>query len=262
MAWTGGTGTRKLTAIITATKLPGISLNEGSAKEPDWAVDVKSETNKTESWSLGLAAEDKVAAYGPSWGIRVIKTGVAEGVSVKLEVHSFDFGGSCTIRVTAEPEGGATGGSGAPFSLPQDTDGDKLADAWEKDQEYWYKDTPTTIKKAKYETGVGHEKSTGITAANDGESDQDLDAVASPVHAVFGDGISAFDEYRGLTIQGVHKRFNQLADDGPIGGSGGTALKDAFIFPEKKGQVDLFRGANTYLKPLGVLWHVIKKDEM
>jgi hypothetical protein len=53
ITWTGGTGTRELTATVTPTKARGTCLNMGELNLPDYAIDAESATNKAESWAKG-----------------------------------------------------------------------------------------------------------------------------------------------------------------------------------------------------------------
>jgi len=166
--------------------------------------------------------------------------------------------------------------------LPQDTDGDGLPDAWEMKQRLY---DPNLSAVKPYEIG----SATTVTGINDGESDLDIgyippgsttangervvDTSADPgtptkIHDEYGDGFTAFEEYRGAFVFGAFFRFDDLPNQGGPSnppGFGGPLVKDVFIH-EGTGYMQLTDVApvskSTMMAMHGISYHTIKADEM
>jgi hypothetical protein len=112
---------------------------------------------------------------------------------------------------------------------------------------------------------TGADPTSGLQGSSDKEDDSDLDVEL--LHEEFGDGFTAFDEYRGLKVQGMIQRVNEMVDDGPLQVQSGPQLKDVYVFADDDTGTwalgNLFPAENTYLGQFGMSWHkLIVKDEM
>ncbi|MBL9138358.1 MAG: hypothetical protein JNK85_20985 [Verrucomicrobiales bacterium] len=101
-------------------------------------------------------------------------------------VLCYDYGAAAKVKVTAITEAGEEIPAhldGKPdvkwLTLPQDDNGNRLADAWEKAEEVWGK----------------------ASAPNWDEADEPND------HETNGDGISLYEKYRGFKFGGEHERL-------------------------------------------------------
>jgi len=260
-SWSGSGGPRQIVAFLFSSNLQGMCTNSGDLTLPDFTV----EASRNPEWTIQGADISEYAGtqssntvdFSGGFPTAITTNPVPAGTVVPLKITSYDWGGTCVVRVVATPIGECV--SALPVVAPQDGDGDKLPDKWEDESGGYYKADRTFVPK--YDKGM--KKSDGLQAESDDEDDSDLDARATPVHTAFGDGLNAFDEYRGLTIKGVTQRTTELANDGPGGGKGGTHVKDLCVFD---GRVDkttaFFTSTNGFLQDYAVIWHLIEKKDM
>lgn len=131
-----------------------------------------------------------------------------------VRVTSFDYGGRCVVLVYENsPEGSL---AAPPIHAPHDSDADLLPDAWEL-----------------------RNKVAGSLTKLNAESDDDewpeqenkarTDRRFKPHR---GDGITAFEEYRGFVINARHFRLDEAT--GAFGGHGGPRTIDLFLHDVKQ----------------------------
>ncbi|HWA25164.1 MAG TPA: hypothetical protein VG734_05765 [Lacunisphaera sp.] len=110
--------------------------------------------------------------------------------TANVRVHAYDYGAWATLRVTATVPGGAQGkvkilGKETPdLTIPQDDDGNRVADSWEE--------------------AIGAK---GRTAP----SDDDDKPAGKP--GTNGDGLTMYEEYRGFVVKGTHIRTDPKRKD-------------------------------------------------
>ncbi|MBI4859330.1 MAG: hypothetical protein HY815_03595, partial [Candidatus Riflebacteria bacterium] len=128
--------------------------------------------------------------------------------------------------------------------LPVDTDGDDLSDSWEREVTSAAAVAPSL---------------TTLNATLDSDEDRFQQSL------IKGDGLSAFEEYRGFFVEGKHRRTNELQDDTPTGGKstvgdanrGGPFRKDVFIHDPNK----LFSTYGLLTTTYGASVHLITTGE-
>jgi hypothetical protein len=126
-------------------------------------------------------------------------------LDTQVVLSSFDYGGWGTLLVTAQDESGRDlrvrirGKETAELAVPQDENGNRIADAWER------------------ERGV---------SGKPGEAD---DETEPPGNGFPGDGLTLYEEYRGFAVQGAHvstepKRKDLFVADDTDGSAAGPGI--------------------------------------
>jgi len=143
----------------------------GSSRHPGVA------TNDVETCTSGICADDFSFSTTPG---TTSQTGAISAGKATVDLYSFDFGGQATISatVTGTVDGTAVTTT-ATRTFPVDTDGDRLPDFFETDHGFDPNDA----------FSIG-------TDVDDGE--QDVDTSASNTN--IGDGLTNFEEYRGIVL--------------------------------------------------------------
>ncbi len=260
--WTGGnyyTDKHKIVAyLVGVTRKPGLNINTGDTLDPDFVFDEA----LNPAWEF---PGDEAPTYDSLNRLTIVTKGeILAYTPVPIVVSSYDFGGTATIYAQA-----VECAPSQSYTFPVDFDTDGLPDAWETGKFFWTQDGG----RIAYNPGLT--VTPGIMAAQDGASDQDKDDRAAAVHTQLGDGLTAAEEYRGVTIQGVPGRLEEHstfgpANGGPSGDKGGPDVKDIFVYDgkytigkgPKKTSGDLFLGGNSYLSDFKCIWHKILLNEM
>lgn len=232
--------------------LKGSCDNQGKESLPDYIL----EAGDNPIWVI----VDGVPEYaGDQNRAAVTRDEYGPGEWVNIVVRSYDFG-AWTYVV-----GSAVGCPEKKDRMPKDSDEETLPDLWELGKRF-YDDAGNSLE---YSIGA---KAT-YAGEDDAESDRDggfvppgrrnntLPVEPAKVHDEPGDGFTAFEEYRGVFVQGKHYRMNELTNDGgPEVASShrGTAMKNIFILDPHKWVND--RGV--VLREHGVQFHRIKREEM
>ena len=259
--WTGEGDPKIITVTIKKGAFgwrKGQCLNKGKKEHPDYVFAQDNQVEKT-FWDIA----DGVPEYGVGMDLTAeSRKPVPADETHAIVITSYDWGGACTIEARAddcEPD---------EKELPRDRDTDKLPDRWEAATFFW-NDAAQKIQSY----NIGNPLTTG-TGDLDGDTDLDVGfetrfrprrrirtAFPSKIHDEVGDGFSAFEEYRGLFVQGGHFRMDELANDGGPTSRGrrarGTLLKNLFIHDP-----DSLIRPNRFLILHGIAFHRIKNDEM
>ena len=166
-------GVRFKFELVSTSAEPGYCLNapmEAFAdKEPDLTIDPSANPELTVT-AKGQVAETKTAAQ-----------------EATVAISAKDWGGWTTLRVTAIlPDGKTTvayvegKASTRELALPQDDNGNRIADAWEREHGILQKNYPA-----------------------------DWDGLEEPAdHKFPGDGISLYEKYRGFEFDGEHESLD------------------------------------------------------
>lgn len=165
--------------LVDVSKELGVCLNWPSKINAKSTFDLKIQQEKNPS--LHVTGDGQIAES---------EAGLKES---QIVITSYDWGAYGTLKVTAVYEDGhqdeahvQTGGSKSAASgglkIPQDENGNHIADSWEKS---YYGDKSATADDDE-------------TPSGDGDT---------------GDGLSLYEEYRGFRVQGAHIRTNPLVKD-------------------------------------------------
>jgi hypothetical protein len=247
-----GTKRRFLIRLEGPPALKGCCDNKGKEALPDYTL----EAGDNPLWKI----EDGVPDYaGVQDKAAVTREKYGPGEWVSIVVRSYDFGAWTRVVGSAE---------GCPEKkdrMPKDTDEETLPDLWEQGKRF-YDDAGNTLE---YNIGAK------ATYAGEDDASSDRDGGFNPVppahlrplveaakvHDEPGDGYTAFEEYRGVFVQGKFYRMNELVNDGgpEVSTSDrGTKMKNVFVHDPD----DLIVDRNPVLPQLGVQFHRIKQDEM
>lgn len=232
--------------------LRGSCNNKGEKYYPDYVFGAADNPK----WEINNDVPEYDGVYSES---AVTRNKYGPGVWVYITVRSFDFGAWTRVFGRAE---------GCPEKndrMPLDTDEDTLPDRWELGKRFF--DNNGNIL----------EYNIGAKSTYNGEPDENSDrdggfdpgmpdrtkGMVDPkkVHDEPGDGFSAFEEYRGLFVQGKHYRMNELLNDaGPqvTVSNRGTLMKNVFVHDPD----ELVKKNSRVLPQHGVQFHRIKQDEM
>jgi hypothetical protein len=250
--WTGGHPgeKKKIKVTLAPSRKRGQCINSGDQMHEDFTLE-----NSLNSEKWDLTGPDLVY---PSFQTTEAETRepVEADTPVTIFVTSYDWRG--VFSISGEADGCHPDSDGAPL----DTDGDSLPDAFEGQAKYWNRDTGERLT---YNPNLA--RSPGISGANDGVDDSDVDLPyggGPPVHEVLGDGLTAYEEYGALLVQGVVHRTISAQDD-RTGQTGGTDKKDLYLFDPTQGAstTEMFQPAtNPFLSDFGLIWHRIKANEM
>ncbi|MBI4618360.1 MAG: hypothetical protein HY720_32480 [Planctomycetes bacterium] len=170
------------------TRWKGVAGNVGRGTR----IDMGFESDLNPAWEL-IRIEEGL-------GITVrTKAPVPDKLHVPLYLSSFDFAGSCVVWAQADdadrtiPED--------ELRIPRDADGDLLPDAREK-----------AMKKGRFHFDPSDAVSFEKSGVEDAGVDVDMfpEAEGEPKAGVFGDGLTAFEEYRGFVIGGDHIRTSDF----------------------------------------------------
>ena len=161
--------------------------------------------NDTEGCTNGLCTNDFGFSLGRTSGPIPPETVQATGLgNISKTLYSFDFGGKMTIQVSTTVNSDPVT---AGLTLPKDSDGDGLPDAYESDPKY-------------SQAGLNaYNANTFSSALLDGDVDMDT----SLGSAIEGDGLTNFEEYRGVVLnKGTHDhlRLNPIEKDLFVRGDG------------------------------------------
>ena len=179
-SWVDATFSGTTNVIFTAlpSRLPGVAIND---------VEVCPNAVCSNDYSFDSADKNLLTRTVST------TTSVAEAV-----LYSFDYGGTATITVNFTAADGSTGRG--TIDVPKDSDGDGLPDEWERDVGF----DPNN----RYSL-----KNLGLTQTDDGLADIDT----SLENTNNGDGLSNFNEYRGVifdtTPVPTHLRLNPRKKD-------------------------------------------------
>ncbi|MCC7375571.1 MAG: hypothetical protein IT581_13020 [Verrucomicrobiales bacterium] len=156
--------------LVDTSKEPGLCMNAPSKDEATSDFDLQFTKSK------GIEPTNQKQRY---------ETDTFTSSSSAI-VLCYDFGAATKVKVTAITESGdeiPAHLDGKPdvkwLTLPQDDNGNRLADSWEKSEEIWGK----------------------ISAPAWDEADEPND------HETNGDGISLYEKYRGFKFGGEHERL-------------------------------------------------------
>ncbi|HEX7899516.1 MAG TPA: hypothetical protein VF950_17240 [Planctomycetota bacterium] len=232
--------------------LKGICDNKGKESYPDFTV----EQGDNAPWKI----DDGIPQYPGDQNVAAVtRNSYPPGVWVDILVRSYDFGAWTKVVGAAE---------GCPEKkerIPKDTDEDTLPDVWELGKRF-FDDSGATLT---YDIAS---PSTFLEEL-DGASDRDggflvqrhgkpkLFLESGKLHDELGDGFSAFEEYRGVFVQGAFFRMDELENDGGgevAAGNRGTKLKNVFVYDPDV----LISNGSAVLNELGVGFHRIRQDEM
>lgn len=214
---------------MSCSNILGSCTNAGTMQLPDFAI-LDSQNDPDWGFLPGFDVPQYTPAmYHANIGSPAMLATIAESrllynnEPVTLIVRSFDWGGRCTLRFST------MGASDVTIDIPRDEDMDSIPDVEEQGEE-------------------------AVTSRN-----EDLDEDVNPEenHIQVGDGIGAFDEYRGFRKNGEVFRMREIADDGPIGqDEGGPKEKEVVLYADDDGPAPglgtLYPKPNIYLKDYGV----------
>jgi len=232
--------------------LKGSCNNKGEKSLPDYVF----EAGDNPVWKV----EDGVPEYeGIQDRAMVTRDKYGPGEWVPIVVRSYDFGAWTKVVGSAE---------GCPEKedrCPKDTDEDTLPDLWELGKRFFDDNgniLEYNIASKKTYNGEPDETSDRDGGFNPGGTDKvPQSAEPARVHDEMGDGFTAFEEYRGVFVQGKHYRMNELLNDGGPQASTsnrGTLMKNVFVHDPD----EMIQKRSRVLPQHGVQFHRIKKDEM
>ena len=143
---------------------------------------------------------------------RTVKSVTVPGSEANTDFYAYDFGGYVTIKATGTYNGSTVDGQ---ITLPIDSDGDHLPDAWES----LYPDVDGLDPLVPESSDQGK---------TDNDADVDFDSLE--INTMIGDGLSNFNEYRGIvydsksldgqTIVYSHERLDPTRKDLFVRGDG------------------------------------------
>jgi Leucine-rich repeat (LRR) protein len=171
--------------IIYTSRLEGVAINDIELNTGNPSNDVSFSTTDKDLQQI------TVTGSGTSIGI--------------ANIYAFDFGGRAKVKITATGPGGGT--ATREIWLPKDSDSDTLPDVWE-------------LATEQYDAGFDAFNANSFNAQNNTDAGVDIDISANNSHV--GDGISNFNEYRGVIFDGLnangqivyeHKRLNPTRKD-------------------------------------------------
>ena len=247
------------TVEFTATILPDDTTGTfefnlpNASKEKGYCTNAGSQTDRDLKF---VPAADQIGGEAawtvPENGQKATTKDPAASATVR--VYSLDYGAYGKIKASADIAGKTypaitVDGKGFFASIPLDEDADRIADKWEKD--VTDPDDLTALS-----TDTDEDDSWGVVK-----------------HTLKGDGLTAYEEYRGFLVQGVHYRTNELPDDTPDAPperKGGPFVKDVFIHdpptqhpdPEEEEDVFLFADYGQPAAGFGLVFHRIHENEM
>jgi len=247
-----GTKRKFIVRLEGHSPLKGSCNNKGEKYLPDYVY----EAGDNPLWKI----EDGVPEYaGIQDRAMVTRDAYGPGEWVPIVVRSYDFGAWTKVVGSAE---------GCPEKqdrCPKDTDEETLPDLWELGKKF-FDDNGNVLE---------YSIASKNTYAGEPDDTSDRDGGFNPfgtdrvppwttpakVHDELGDGFSAFEEYRGVFVQGKHYRMNELLNDcGPQVSPSyrGTLLKNVFVHDPD----ELIQKNSRVLPQHGVHFHRIKLDEM
>jgi hypothetical protein len=244
--WKGSGPPRRISIRVSPSTEPGQSTNIGDADYEDYAFE---ELYNTAVWKLG----DPLAYPGTASLTMVTRQEIPAGQAVPFILSSYDWRGTCTVVAATLDDPACKNQK----DVPQDSDKDRLPDPYEALSALW---TAGRELKA-YNPGAANSGGKGGKA--DAESDDDLDHRSPPMQEQFGDGLTAFEEYGAIRVNGKVKRTYDQDNDGPGGDAGGTHVKDAYLWDGgAAGGNPLFHGDNLYLDDFKLIWHLMAAADM
>lgn len=250
-AW-DGTKRKFLVRFEGPLPLKGSCNNKGEKSLPDYTF----EAGDNPVWKV----EDGVPEYeGIQDRAMVTRDKYGPGEWVPIVVRSYDFGAWTKVVGSAE---------GCPEKedrCPKDTDEDTLPDLWELGKRFF--DDNGNVLEYNIASKKTYNGEPDDTSDRDGGFDPGSPDKVPPwgtpakVHDEPGDGFTAFEEYRGVFVQGKHYRMNELLNDcGPAFSTSnrGTLIKDVFVHDPD----EMIQKNSRVLPQHGVTYHRIKQDEM
>jgi hypothetical protein len=233
--------------------LRGSCGNKGKDSFPDYTLE---QADNDPIWKID---EGIVPYAGVQNTVAETRSAYPPGEWVGIYVRSYDFG--AWTRIQAE----AVGCPPVTERIPKDSDSDTLPDAWERGKSF-FDDAGNVVD---FDIGSPTSHGEELDAFNDRDGGFEIDpapGAAQPllsrkVHAEPGDGFNAFAEYRGLFVQGVFHRLDELVNDGGEelpASDRGPKLKDVFIFDPDALVSDAGRALRTH----GISYHRILQEEM
>jgi hypothetical protein len=205
--------------LVEISRFKGKAMNSGDSEDPDFDFGMS---------QTGFSAPT-TSGSGASTVIRIRTS--SEVNSATVRVNARDFGGLAKIRANAiiggQTRAATVAGSSDGFlKIPRDTDGDFLPNKWETDN--------------------------GLNAnmAGDAERDEDATPMVSgpPAQGLRGDGLSAYEEYRGFMVMGQHQRTD-------------PRVKDLFAFRDQQVNVPGFNTIGLgFIANTGLAAHEILSD--
>lgn len=229
--------------------LKGICINKGKESLADYTL----EAGDNPEWLI----EEGIKEYEGDQNLAAVtRKAYPSGEWVDIVVRSYDFGAWTRV------EGTAIGCPPVERRIPKDKDEDTLPDRWELGKQFF----GDAAERISYSIGAKR------TYNNELDSESDRDGswavggyeggpLSLKIHDEPGDGFTAFEEYRGVFVQGEFYRMNQLENDGGLelpAGDRGPKLKDLFVYDPD----DFIEDSSVMLRELGIAVHRIRKDEM
>jgi len=179
------------------TTYKGVAGNRGKNDLPDMGI----ELDLNPAW-VGV----RRSPQGP-WIVVSTKVAHRDLVHVPLFISSWDFAGSCRVWAQAD-DADRTPAAPKDLDVPLDDDRDWLPNAEEKRVSgpgFTFNPKNTLEAPMSFPTA-------GVTDAGV-DVDLNPEATGDPGAGLFGDGLSAFEEYRGFVLDGEHERLSDFWRD-------------------------------------------------
>jgi hypothetical protein len=237
--------------LVHVSQFRGSSLNTGSREHPDFLLEADRNPN------FEVIEPDELPG-GKLQALRAFANAMPRGRrnARLLTISSYDFGGNGVIRVLDSQAGVI-----AEKRFPRDDDEDLLPDAWEGGQRYFNGQAFVAFDTSARRSPGSTTPEEASDASDDSDWDLSTGRPAEERQIEKGDGFSAFEEYRGLFVNGTHRRFDELANDGPGGRRGGTQWKDVFVLDELQAGEATVRMGLRHLREAGLVWHRVRRSD-
>ncbi|MEI8133106.1 MAG: hypothetical protein WCG34_11785, partial [Leptolinea sp.] len=143
-------------------------------------------------------------------------SGTIESGMIWTPIYCKDYGAWCEVEITLKKNGESITPQPIILTLPNDTNGDKIADLWQDQQiNAWNGQFGTSRPHTDAERDKMKPNATTNKYPDDEDEDSDGPSGRLPAMADAGDGLSVLEEYRGFildggpnTTSGQHKRLS------------------------------------------------------
>ncbi len=175
------------------TRLDGFAANKSDKSLEDYSGVAEEVIARADDFSFRQGEDDRAQA------------GIMKDGKTTVPFWAKDYGGWATVRVTAKV--GENTFTLREFTVPNDSDGDKIADAWER----------AKVKEWNKQFGESRIVGPAFFSATDNKEPEDPDGantdggINQPPQKTVGDGLDVSHEYRGYIADGTAVPVNGSA---------------------------------------------------